>query len=92
MRQVEDKIEVRLERSKEETGKSTGSKLLSPGETTIPKLEESASQADFVRWGDELYRMAFSERCVEVRKGTVNVDGADRHNVEYISGLRDVSL
>ena len=44
------------------------------------------------RWGDELYRMAFSERCVEVRKGTVNVDGADRHNVEYISGLRDVSL
>ena len=38
-----------------ETDRKKGSKLLSPAETTIPKLDENASQADFIQRVDELY-------------------------------------
>ena len=53
--QPEARTDAKFERSKEDTGRSPTIRLLSPKETTIPKLEETANQADFVRWVEELY-------------------------------------
>ena len=40
---------------KDDATRCRGSRLLNPKETTIHKLEESASQSDFKRWVEELY-------------------------------------
>ena len=47
--------ELRRVYEKDDTGKIPNSRLLNPKETTIQLLEETASQAGFVRWVEELY-------------------------------------